>query len=135
MKKTIVTPLFLFVLAMHSLPALSQTEDFFSFIISFSSDTSFQKSRVLFPLEIISWDYEKDVEETLMVFEDDYHTIPILNTNSDCSDGFMFVFPNTPMEIKEMALEIRGLTDASDKYWFTVNDGKWYLVRYRNYDF
>lgn len=27
------------------------------------------------------------------------------------------------------------MTDASDKYWFAVVEGKWYLVKYRNYDY
>lgn len=135
MKRTNIKTILFILFVMHSLGAFSQTEDFFSFIIRFSSDSAFQYSRVMYPLEIISWDYDEDVETSIKIWEKDYSQITLLNLNSECSDGFMYVSPNVPMEVNEMILEIKGLTDASDKYWFAVIEGKWYLVKYRNYDF
>ena len=39
------------------------------------------------------------------------------------------------INVNDMILEIRGITDSSEKYWFSIIDNKWFFVRYRNYDF
>ena len=119
----------------HSLYAVSQTEDFFTFLKKFSFDTTFQYTRIQYPLEVITWDYENDNEVTININKNNFSLKPIINLNSDCADGFYFVFPNMEIDVKEFILEIKGITDASEKYWFSVVENKWFLVRYRNFNY
>ena len=70
----------------------------------------------------------------MYVDKDDALLHSIVNYNSDCSDGYFFVFPDMPLDITRITIEVKGVSDVSDKYWFVLLDGKWYLIRYRNYD-
>lgn len=115
-------------------PVFSQSEEFFGFLKRFATDSLFQYSRIHFPLEIITWNLENDEEVNINIKEDDYSYHPILNYNSECSDGFFFVSPDMPVDVNRMTMEIKGISDESEKYWFHLIEGKWYLIRYRNYD-
>lgn len=125
----------LLFLVMPSQNAFSQTEDFYTFIKRFCLDSSFQQMRTTYPLEVITWDYDKDEESIAFIDKKELSNQVFPRFNEDCSDGFLFVTPNVPLTGNEMILEIRGITDSSEKYWFTVIDNKWFLVRYRNYDY
>lgn len=121
--------------ATPSLNAFSQTEDFFTFIKQFCIDSSFQQKRTIYPLEVITWDFEND-KESIVFFDKNNlsrQVYPVFN--EDCSDGFLFVTPTVPLKWEDMTLEIRGITDSSEKYWFSIMNNKWFLVRYQNYDF
>jgi hypothetical protein len=115
--------------------AFSQTEDFYSFIKQFCLDSSFQQMRTIYPLEVISWDYENDDESVAFIDKKDLSNQVFPRFSEDCSDGFLFVTSNVPLKSDDMVLEIRGITDSSEKYWFSVIDNKWFLVKYRNYDY
>ena len=115
--------------------AFSQTEDFYSFIKQFCLDSSFQQMRTIYPLEVISLDYENDDESVAFIDKKDLSNQVFPRFSEDCSDGFLFVTSNVPLKSDDMVLEIRGITDSSEKYWFSVIDNKWFLVKYRNYDY
>lgn len=135
MKQKIIRKIYIaFMLMICPLNAISQSEDFFSFLKQFSSDSLFRSTRTQFPLEIITWDLERDEEVKMYVDKDDSLLHSIVNYNSDCSDGYFFVFPDMPLDITRITIEVKGVSDVSDKYWFVLLDGKWYLIRYRNYD-
>lgn len=129
--KKIGTVLFLLTCPLY---AFSQSEDFLSFLQRFSSDSAYQITRVHFPLEMIVWDSEKDEEIVIFIDKNHFSPLTVVNYSSDCSDGFFYVLPDIPLEITKMTIELRGISDISDKFWFELVDEKWYLVRYRNYD-
>ena len=126
---------FLFFLVMPTLGAYSQTEDFYTFIKQFCLDSTFQQMRTINPLEVITWDYENDEIKIVFVEKNNLSNKVFPRFNEDCSDGFLFIIPDVPLNANDMILEIRGITDSSEKYWFSVINNKWFLVRYRNYDY
>lgn len=91
--------------------------------------------RTIYPLEVITWDYENDKESIVFFEKKNLSNQVFPGFNEDCSDGFLFVTPNVPLKVNDMILEIKGITDSSEKYWFSIIDNKWFFVRYRNYDF
>ena len=125
----------LFFLVMPTFDAFSQTEDFFTFIKQFCLDSTFQQMRTINPLEVITWDYENDEKKIVFVEKNNLSSTVFPRFNGDCSDGFLFINPDVPLNVNDMILEIRGITDSSEKYWFSVINNKWFLVRYRNYDY
>lgn len=125
----------LFFLVMPTLDAFSQTEDFFTFIKQFCLDSTFQQMRTINPLEVITWDNENDEKKIVFVEKNNLSNKVFPRFNEDCSDGFFFIIPDVSLNVNDMILEIRGITDSSEKYWFSVINNKWFLVRYRNYDY
>ena len=139
MKSSKVCMSILFVLFIFSANVCSsQTEDFSSFLKEFSIDSVFQKSRIKFPIPIVSWDYDTDAEKTIYLHYEDYRYSPVFDlTNADCTDGgFYFFYPNvdTNIVLTDMVLQISGITDMYVKYYFKLIYNKWYLVKYLNYD-
>ena len=126
---------FLFFLVMPTVDAFSQTEEFYTFIKQFCLDSTFQQMRTTDPLEVITWDNENDEIKIVFVEINNLSNKVFPRFNEDCSDGFLFIIPDVPLNVNDMILEIRGITDSSEKYWFSVINNKWFLVRYRNYDY
>ena len=120
---------------MPTVDAFSQTEVFYTFIKQFCLDSTFQQMRTTDPLEVITWDYENDEIKIVFVEKNNLSNKVFPRFNEDCSDGFLFIIPDVPLNVNDMILEIRGITDSSEKYWFSVINNKWFLVRYRNYDY
>lgn len=71
MKKTKYVKSVLFVLFIfNAFICKSQKEEFSSFLKTFSVDSVFQKSRIKFPIPVVSWDYDTDDEKNnLLVFD------------------------------------------------------------------
>ena len=125
----------MFFLVMPTVDAFSQTEEFYTFIKQFCLDSTFQQMRTTDPLEVITWDNENDEIKIVFVEKNNLSNKVFPRFNEDCSDGFLFIIPDVPLNVNDMILEIRGITDSSEKYWFSVINNKWFLVRYRNYDY
>ncbi len=139
MKKTKYVKSVLFVLFIfNAFICKSQKEEFSSFLKTFSVDSVFQKSRIKFPIPVVSWDYDTDDEKTIYLSSTDYRYFPVIDlSNANCiDDGFYFFYPNmeTNVPLTDMVLQISGITDMYVKYYFKLIDDKWYLVKYFNYD-
>lgn len=137
MKKDSFAKLVIFlILCLNALVGYSQSEDFALFIKRFSADTAFQKERVVFPIPQISWDYENDKEKTTPIAKEKYRHQTLFDLNSECADGFYFFYPNTDTAttVKDMVLQISGITDMYVKYYFKLIDNRWFLIKYLDYD-
>lgn len=113
--------------------ANSQSEKFEEFIDKFCMDSSFQVSRVKFPLEYISWDYEADKELTLHIQKENYKYDKLYYY----SDAYAVFYDNFDCKIRdsdEMVFRWKGLTDMDRKYYFKKIENKWFLIKILDYD-
>ena len=109
-------------------------ESFFAFINEFSNDEDFQLSRIIFPLEYVSWDLEKDTTITIYVKKTEWTYNELFSKNQD---GYTVFYDNFECEFQDndqRVLQWRGFTDMDIRFYFKRMNGKWFLIRYLNYD-
>ncbi len=117
------------------LSANSQSENFDSFIVEFCNDSCFQMSRVKFPLQYLSWDYETDKEITIQIQKEDY-TFDRLFCD-DYSDAYTIFYDNFNCKFRntgQMVFRWRGFTDMDRRYYFKRIKGRWFLIKILDYD-
>lgn len=113
--------------------ANSQPENFEEFIDNFCMDSSFQISRVQFPLLYISWDYETDKEIELYIQKEKYK-YDKLYYNSDAYAVFYDNFDCKLKDSDEMVFRWKGFTDMDRRYYFKRINGIWFLIKILDYD-
>jgi len=108
-----------------------RNEKFDSFFWRFMTDSSFQSSRIKFPLEYITWKDEIDGEidsNKIKKSEWEYDSFYI-NRASERTQ----IYDNFNLNLRptnERVLHSYGVETGGDaKYYFTGFDGKWHLIR------
>lgn len=108
-------------------------EDFSSFFEKFSSDSVFQKSRVLFPFSEISYDIE-DNQSTSSINEDDWKFIHLKYDSTNYYreiDGYEQIFEVNSDKAK---VGYRGIDNGIYfDYIFENQDGNWILTSFIDY--
>lgn len=113
-----------------------EQEEFMSFIISFASESNFQKKRILFPLETILYNKSDEaiisrvnnidyVYDSLLLVRDRYD-VAFYNINAGIEPSHNFSEDNLS---NDMVLTQWGLIGNKKIYYFQRLQGKWYLVK------
>lgn len=118
-------------------PKIYSNEDFWTFFWKFMTDTSFQVTRITFPLEYITWKElpNGDIDlggEIVTVhipkkeWNHDYLYASTANERTQVYDNFKLKFQPT----NERVLHWFGIETGGDaKYFFKAFKSKWYLVK------
>ena len=109
------------------------SEKFDDFIIQFCTDSSFQISRIKFPLLYITWDYDIDKEMATHITKENYK-FDRLFCYSDAYSVFYDNFDCKFRDTGEMVFRWRGFTDMDSRYYFKRIKGKWILIKILDYD-
>ena len=112
----------------------SINESFFVFINEFSNNEDFQLSRIIFPLECVSWNFEEDTTVTSYVKKTEWAYNRLFGENHE---GFTVFYDNFECEFQDTdqrVLQWRGFTDMDVRFYFKRTEGKWFLIKYLNYD-
>ena len=128
MKKT----LFFFLLLFPVLVNGQDKEYFDSFLYEFSSDSSFQMSRIQFPLPFKTMNYEtyEEVEMDLSMEQWNFHSVlPSHESFTQTYDNF-----ETEMDDSgERVFSITGNRNGINVYYFFKRiDGKWFLIKFKD---
>lgn len=109
-------------------------ESFFVFINEFSNNEDFQMNRTIFPLECVSWDIEKDTTVTFYVNKNEWEYTKLFGDNYE---GYTVVYDNFECEFRDTDQRVfqwKGFTDMDIRFYFKRIEGKWFLIKYINYD-
>jgi hypothetical protein len=115
----------------------SQTEIFSNFITKFATDSVFQVSRVSFPLLYITWDEEKDEEDSILVNKEKYQYTALYYSLLEHGEAYTIFYDNFDCEFRdtgEMVFRWMGFTDMDSRYYFKRINEKWYLIKIVDYD-
>lgn len=129
MKKTLFFFLLLFPILVYG---QEDKEYFDSFIQEFSSDSSFQMSRIQFPLpfKTMNHDTYEEVEMTLSKDQWNFHSV-LPNYES-----FTQTFDNFEREMEGSGERVFSITGNGNGiniyYYFKRKDGKWFLVKFED---
>ncbi len=135
MKNKILLEFFLSFIMFSNL--IAQNEKFDDFINNFCQDSMFQFSRIKFPLLYISWDYDNDRENEILIYKEKYKFDKLYYNLMDISDGYTIFYDNFECKFRdtdERVFQWKGFTDMDRRYYFKRLDGKWYLVKILDYD-
>jgi Domain of unknown function (DUF4348) len=107
-------------------------EDFDSFFFQFATEKEFQRERIKFPLEYVTWENEEDAGGkiiTTKITKDEWkHDYFYMNENY--RPQIFDNFEGTLRDTDERLFQWIGTETGVDvKYYFKRIDGKWYLVK------
>jgi hypothetical protein len=133
MRTTLIVALIhLFALLQVSCTTKNETENFRDFLVQFSSDVNFQKSRLKFPLEYVKLteDFDKkhriEIEDKRWEFENIFYS-------AGCSEMYPEVYDNFDLKLKdsgERVLAWKGIENGvAVFYYFKKINDKWFLVK------
>jgi hypothetical protein len=132
MKKILVASFTLLLLTLKFATCQNVKENFNSFMYQFGSDSEFQKSRIHFPLEFITWanPYEigGEIDTLYIEMENWEHDYFYMNQSyrPQIYDNFDGVLKDTD----ERLFQWIGIETGVDvKYFFKRIDGKWFLIK------
>lgn len=120
-----------------------QTVDFRHFVRDFFQSPDFQLSRIRFPLEVISYQYENGDGDPALVIdhisEDEWTFLPgpdFYQCDSDCYDIVIYDnFAKQHTDSGERVLSFEGVNNGiNSSLYFTLQDGGWQLVRHEQFD-
>ncbi len=125
----------LILILIFSFCILKAQENFDKFISKFAQDSTFQYSRILFPLNCVTWDFENDKEFAFSLTINQWNFDRLYYDNfSDAYTVFYDNFDCKFRETDEMVFRWRGITDMDRRYYFKRINDKWYLVKILDYD-
>jgi hypothetical protein len=112
--------------------AINSQEDFIPFLKKFMSDSTFQLSRVKFPIELKTW-YDSDEEEfadtTYVLNQSDWNFNSIYN-GLDSLTNFVYSWDSNIRIKDEVRLFLGGVENGiCVDYYFKIIDNKWYLIK------
>ncbi len=109
-------------------------EKFEEFILDFSTDTSFQISRIKFPLEYVSLDENYTELVSKVVNRKDYQFIYVgIEFTNDFRFQIYDNFEHKLRETDERVVGRHGLNNGNEVYlYFKRIDGKWFLVKFED---
>ena len=113
----------------------AQQESFGKFIIQFCSDSSFQVSRIKFPLLYLTWDYDTDKEVPKHITKEDYRFDNLFYRED--MDAYTVFYDNFDCKFRDtgkMVFRWRGFTDMDRRYYFKRIRDKWFLIKILDYD-
>jgi len=129
MKKTLFFFFLLFPILVYG---QENKEHFDSFIQDFSSDSSFQMSRIQFPLPFKTMNHETYEEMEMTLSEDQWNFHSVLPNH----ESFTQTYDNFNMEMDDSGERVFSLTGNSNGiniyYYFKRVGGKWFLVKFED---
>jgi len=104
-------------------------EDFAGFLVRFSVDSTYQKSRVSFPLEFNSFD-RNDKKKRSTILEVEFVRLKVLEPASSFFTDISYDFNEIPKDTNERILSFIGIeTGVNVKLYFRRFKGLWFLIR------
>jgi len=129
MKKTLFFFFLLFPILVYG---QENKEHFDLFIQDFSSDSSFQMSRIQFPLPFKTMNHETYEEMEMTLSEDQWNFHSVLPNH----ESFTQTYDNFNMEMDDSGERVFSLTGNSNginiHYYFKRVGGKWFLVKFED---
>ena len=127
--------IFVLLLAVGTNVCIAQQENFDEFLYKFSHDSTFQLSRVDFPLKHIFIDDEIFELDSGTISKADYCFYRFHYTLYERLDAYPVFYDNFEGKLRDTGERVfrwRGFTGRDDRYYFKRINGRWFLVRIEN---
>ncbi|HPS05572.1 MAG TPA: DUF4348 domain-containing protein, partial [Tenuifilaceae bacterium] len=125
----------LFIVALIGQQACAQPENFDDFLKKFSNDSTFQLSRVQFPLQYEYLNRETFNIDTCNLLLQDYKITRLHNVLLKCSEAYPMIYDNFDCKLRETDERVfrwKGFTGMDERYFFKRISGKWFLIKIEN---
>jgi hypothetical protein len=125
----------LFVVALIGQQACAQPENFDNFLKKFANDSTFQISRVQFPLQYKYLNRENFNVDSSNLLLKDYKITRLYNVLLNCAEAYPMIYDNFDCKLRETNERVfrwKGFTGMDERYYFKRISGKWFLIKIEN---
>ena len=119
----------------HSYCESQNKEDFNVFFKKFASDSTFQKTRVVFPLDFYSINNDNFEIEKEIIKKDQYKVSKLHLGLIKCSESYTVFYDNFELKFNDTGKRVfqwKGFTGMDERCYFERIKGKWFLIKIEN---